>query len=369
MFERFTEKARRVVFFARYEASQFGSPCIETEHLLLGTLREDKTLANRFLPSGASVEAIRKQVEQATEKGEKVSTSVDLPLSHECKRVLAFGAEEAERLNHKHIGTVHLLLGLLREENCFAAQLLKERGLQLSSIRNVVAQNKAGFGEERDGPPRSLVFQPAQVQWAEHLVRRIGVVLAKRQQQGGITVARYPRMGYHEPDFAVFAGTDVYFEGEPLEEEGTVIDPNKPQLASPAGEIAALSRKIKLIVQHMENAIASHEFEKARFYSEEEHKASEELRHKRAQHKFPVDPNAATSVPFLCIELITEKDLLDALQERINGYFAAGVKHVWLFAPRRAYTATPSEGLREFRGTVLATENPALEIPLNDVLG
>ena len=118
MFERYTEKARRVIFFARYEASQFGSPCIETEHLLLGLLREDKALANRFLRSSASVDSIRKQIEVHTTLREKVSTSVDLPLSHECKRVLAYGAEEAERLNHKHIGTEHLLLGLLREEKC-----------------------------------------------------------------------------------------------------------------------------------------------------------------------------------------------------------------------------------------------------------
>ena len=98
MFERYTEKARRVIFFARYEASQFGSPYIETEHLLLGLLREDKALTNRFLRSHASVESIRKQIEGHTTIREKVSTSVDLPLSNECKRVLAYAAEEAERL-------------------------------------------------------------------------------------------------------------------------------------------------------------------------------------------------------------------------------------------------------------------------------
>src|SRR5882757_1735288 len=135
MFERYTEKARRVIFFARYEASQFGSPYIETEHLLLGLLREDKALTNRFLRSHASVESIRKQIEAHTTIREKVSTSVDLPLSNECKRVLACAAEEAERLSHKHIGTEHLLLGLLREEKCFAAEILQERGLRLPAIR------------------------------------------------------------------------------------------------------------------------------------------------------------------------------------------------------------------------------------------
>ena len=140
MFERYTEKARRVIFFARYEASQFGSPYIETEHLLLGLIREDKALANRFLRSHSAVDSIRKQIEAHTTIREKVSTSVDLPLSHECKRVLAYAAEEAERLSHKHIGTEHLLLGLLREEKCFAAEILHERGLRLSTIREELAR-------------------------------------------------------------------------------------------------------------------------------------------------------------------------------------------------------------------------------------
>ena len=112
MFERYTEKARRVISFARYEASQTGSPYIETEHLLLGLLYEDKALlTKRFLRSDASVEFIRKQIEGHTRIREKVSTSVDLPLSNECKRVLAYAAEEADSLSHKHIGTEHLLLG------------------------------------------------------------------------------------------------------------------------------------------------------------------------------------------------------------------------------------------------------------------
>jgi ATP-dependent Clp protease ATP-binding subunit ClpC len=139
MFERYTEKARRVIFFARYEASQFDSPYIETEHLLLGLLREDKALTNRFLRGQGKVEAIRKQIEDHTIAREKVSTSVDLPLSNEGKRVLAYAAEEAARLSHQHVGTEHLLLGLLREENSFAALLLKECGIMLSRIREELA--------------------------------------------------------------------------------------------------------------------------------------------------------------------------------------------------------------------------------------
>jgi len=137
MFERYTEKARRVIFFARYEASQFGSPYIETEHLLLGLLREDKGLSNKLL-SLESAEEIRKKIELRTTLREKVSTSVDLPLSNESKRVLAYGAEEAERLSHKHIGTEHLLLGLLREKDCVGAQLLNESGVTLEQARQKI---------------------------------------------------------------------------------------------------------------------------------------------------------------------------------------------------------------------------------------
>ena len=160
MFEKYTEKARRVIFFARYEASQVGSPYIETEHLLLGLLREDKALTNRFLRGHGQVEAIRKQVEDHTIMREKVSTSVDLPLSNEGKRVLAYAAEEAERLSHQHIGTEHLLLGLLREENSFAAQMLKERGVLLSRIREELASTAHEFSEpELQRQPASLLTQ------------------------------------------------------------------------------------------------------------------------------------------------------------------------------------------------------------------
>ena len=140
MFEKYTEKARRVIFFGRYEASQFGGRCIETEHLLLGLLREDKSLTNRFLREPTPVEAIRKQIEACTIAGEKVSTSVDMPLSDESRRVLNHAAEEAERLSHKHIGTEHLLLGLLREGSCFAARILNEHGVHLSAVREDLAR-------------------------------------------------------------------------------------------------------------------------------------------------------------------------------------------------------------------------------------
>ena len=129
-----------MIFFARYEASQYGSPYIETEHLLLGLMREDKALANRFLRQQGSIESIRKEIEARITIRERISTSVEVPLSAECKRILNMAAEEAERLGHKHVGTEHLLLGILREEKCFGAEILMERGLRLSTLREELSR-------------------------------------------------------------------------------------------------------------------------------------------------------------------------------------------------------------------------------------
>jgi Clp amino terminal domain, pathogenicity island component len=133
MFERYTEKARRVIFFARYEASQYGSPSIETEHLLLGLMREDRTLANLFIRT--PIESIRKEIESRIEIRERISTAVEMPLSEECERILNYASEEAEKLNHKHVGTEHLLLAILREDHCFAARILQAHEVTLSRAR------------------------------------------------------------------------------------------------------------------------------------------------------------------------------------------------------------------------------------------
>ena len=141
MFERYTERARRVLFFARYEASQLGSISIETEHLLLGLIREGKGLTSRlFSRSHISLESIRKEIEGRTIFREKVSTSVEIPFSTETKRVLQQASEEADRLLHNYIGTEHLLLGLLREERSVASSILSEKGMRLNSVREDIVQ-------------------------------------------------------------------------------------------------------------------------------------------------------------------------------------------------------------------------------------
>jgi ATP-dependent Clp protease ATP-binding subunit ClpC len=164
MFERYTETARRVIFFSRYEASQFGNPQIETEHLLLGILRENRGLTRRLK---LDVEEIRGEVEGRVKIRAKTSTSVDLPLSDESKRVLAYAAEEAERLGDRHIGSEHLLLGLLREEKGLAAVLLRDAGLRIEAARKTIAD--VSVGERHAEPhPRAKVLGRPVIEFVEN---------------------------------------------------------------------------------------------------------------------------------------------------------------------------------------------------------
>lgn len=133
MFERYTEKARRTIFVARREASTYGSPTIETEHLLLGILHEDKGLASRL---SLTAQAIHNEISERTPPPtEPTPTSVDLPLSHESKRILAYGAEESQALASRIIDVEHLILGLLREPDSFAARLLRQHGIGYDAYR------------------------------------------------------------------------------------------------------------------------------------------------------------------------------------------------------------------------------------------
>src|SRR5260370_194206 len=135
MFDRYTEEARRLIFMARYEASQVGSPEITTENLVVGWMGQSGVREEENFLSPAAMDSIRKQIESQSPRREKISTSVDLPLNRESKRALAYGAEESQRLGHQHIGLEHLLMGLLREEKSLAAELLRQHGLTTAILR------------------------------------------------------------------------------------------------------------------------------------------------------------------------------------------------------------------------------------------
>jgi ATP-dependent Clp protease ATP-binding subunit ClpC len=152
MFERYTEKARRVVYLARQEAGKTGSDYIEPEHLLLSLMREDSALLPRFLPQGTDSEAFRSEVQRAI-PSRPPKEAKDMPLSLPTKRVLAYGAEEAERMNLRKIGTEHLVLGFLRDASR-ASRILEKYGVDLAQARHkVLEDSKAPVREAGGGAP------------------------------------------------------------------------------------------------------------------------------------------------------------------------------------------------------------------------
>lgn len=155
MFERFTEGARRVVFFGRYEAANLGSPTINTEHLLLGILREDKALVRQVLLN-LEYDSVRQVIPENSEK--KFGVHVDLPLSEHAKVALKQAMDEADRLNAKHIGTEHLLLGLSMDSEFGAAKAL-------SKVLNLEALRKRIEALPVRGPLKS-VTQPQPIRHA-----------------------------------------------------------------------------------------------------------------------------------------------------------------------------------------------------------
>ena len=199
MFERYTQPARRTLFFARYEASQLGSLSIEAEHLLLALVRDnEEEFTSRILAAaGLSFDSVRKDIEARKALHEKVDVSVEIPFSAETKRVLQAAAYEADNLLHKRIGPEHLLLGLVREEKSFAASILQKHGLHLAGLRDRVAAatQSAGAAEPRDPADAAMELEEAKKlldrlasslsdqEAAQKLIEQIGFYLDRLQER------------------------------------------------------------------------------------------------------------------------------------------------------------------------------------------
>lgn len=152
MFERFSDRSRRVIFFARYQASRLGGSAIGTEHLLLGLLRENSWLVGPLLAAGHTVEDLERDAEKlAGSKEEKVPTSVEMPLAEPAKMALTYAAEESDRLLSATIEVHHLLLGILRTKGAKAANLLGEFGLSVDEVRLKFAQETVRIVEQPFG--------------------------------------------------------------------------------------------------------------------------------------------------------------------------------------------------------------------------
>ena len=153
MFERFTDRARRVVVLAQEEARMLNHNYIGTEHILLGLIHEGRGVAARALESlGISLEAVREQVEEIIGQGQQ-APSGHIEFTPRVKKVLELSLREARALGHNYIGTEHILLGLIREGEGVAAQVLVKLGADLSRVREQVVQLLAGYQAEAGVEP------------------------------------------------------------------------------------------------------------------------------------------------------------------------------------------------------------------------
>src|SRR5664280_1707843 len=153
MFERFTERARKVMALANQEAQRFNHEYIGTEHVLLGLVKEGSGVGANVLKNlGVDLAKVRMEVEKLVKAGPDMVTMGKLPQTPRAKKVIEYAIEEARNLNHNYVGTEHLLLGLLREHDGVAAQVLMNLGLKLDDVREEVL-NLLGANMEQQGEP------------------------------------------------------------------------------------------------------------------------------------------------------------------------------------------------------------------------
>src|SRR5437773_5564812 len=173
MWQRFTERARRVVFFAQEEAARLGENYIGTEHLLLGLIRESDSVAARIIDRmGIPLGRIRADVERQISRGHG-SLGQDMQLTPRAKRVIDLAYEEARQLNNNYIGTEHLLLGLIREGDGLAARVLVSLGADLVRARWAVYGMQEG-DEVKEATPDAEMGPPASASASPEDAARLG---------------------------------------------------------------------------------------------------------------------------------------------------------------------------------------------------
>jgi len=161
MFERFTDRARKVMALANQEAQRFNHEYIGTEHILLGLVKEGTGVGANVLKNlGVDLHKVRMEVERLVKSGPEMVTMGKLPQTPRAKKVIEYAIEEARNLNHNYVGTEHLLLGLLREREGVAAQVLMNMGLKLDEVREEVL-HLLGAGVEAE-PPEAEMPSPGE---------------------------------------------------------------------------------------------------------------------------------------------------------------------------------------------------------------
>ena len=200
MFERFTDRARRVVVLAQEEAKMLNHNYIGTEHILLGLIHEGEGVAAKALESlNISLDAVREQVQDIIGQGQQQPTG-HIPFTPRAKKVLELSLREALQLGHNYIGTEHILLGLIREGEGVAAQVLVKLGADLNRVRQQVIQLLSGYqGKEavavggNDATPGQGLADPRPVRPQPHAGR------ARRQARPGHRAREGDGAGHADP--------------------------------------------------------------------------------------------------------------------------------------------------------------------------
>jgi ATP-dependent Clp protease ATP-binding subunit ClpC len=170
MFERYTEEARRALFFARYETCQRGGASIESEHLLVGLIRETRGPVNAILAHfQVTPLTLLQEIDARVPMKESLPASVEIPFNPEVIRVLNNAHEEADRLRHSHIGPEHLFLALLREEQSVAASVLDHQGVTLTAAREYIATQPMAAS-----PPGAMTRVDGILETIKDLVEQLG---------------------------------------------------------------------------------------------------------------------------------------------------------------------------------------------------
>jgi ATP-dependent Clp protease ATP-binding subunit ClpA len=191
MFERYSEAARLAIFYSRSEAGQRGASQIRPVHILLGIFRADpETAGNLFSSPAATLLSIGKELALTGVAGARIPDSADLPLSPDAKEVLSFAAGESDKLGHQQIGTAHLLLGMIKESQSFAGQILSQQGITFDKVLAYLNQKKDWLedplaGNEKrtlEGKPGGSIGSVAGGVAEEHLTRKLNARFAGQNE-------------------------------------------------------------------------------------------------------------------------------------------------------------------------------------------
>jgi hypothetical protein len=234
MFERFTDRARRVVVLAQEEARMLNHNYIGTEHILLGLIHEGEGVAAKALTSlGISLEAVRQQVEEIIGQGQQ-APSGHIPFTPRAKKVLELSLREALQLGHNYIGTEHILLGLIREGEGVAAQVLVRLGADLNRVRLQVIHLVQGSKGERSA--RIATAESVRLRGpGEHWVADLLATLAKLTERIEVIERHLGIAGDISPEASA---REAESAGEP-EPAGKAESADQPQPANPEAPPAA----------------------------------------------------------------------------------------------------------------------------------